>query len=185
MSMIDQLEEQFPGINGEPEMAGLTSDCPPWEKWYVQWENSLLPANNAGKKEYNSAQTVIYFKNRSYTSSLEGCGDLYEELVPPVVQALEALLLVDVIDKDAAIRASVERDTQALEPFLAGCVPDLTTSTEDGQSSNCTACSPDPFNPLLCNSVNYPMRMSPQIPTPVCPTALLHRNEIVQLLLNV
>ena len=50
---------------------------------------------------------------------------LDEELVPPTVQGLERLGAVDVINKDAAVRAAIERDTEGLESFLAGSIPQL------------------------------------------------------------
>jgi len=52
-----------------------------------------------------------------------GCLD--QELVPPAVERIEALGVVDVEDEDAAIRATVEGNTQRLESFLSCCVPEL------------------------------------------------------------
>jgi len=50
---------------------------------------------------------------------------LQQELVPPVVEALEALGGVDVVDQHAAVRAAVERDAEGLEALLARRIPDL------------------------------------------------------------
>ena len=50
---------------------------------------------------------------------------LNQELVPPVVQVLKSLLHVDVVHQHAAVCTTVERYTQALEPLLPCCVPNL------------------------------------------------------------
>lgn len=50
---------------------------------------------------------------------------LDQELVSPRVEGVEGLGVVDIIDEDAAICASVERDAEGLETFLAGRVPQL------------------------------------------------------------
>ena len=50
---------------------------------------------------------------------------LDEELVPPTVQGLERLGAVDVVNEDAAVCAAVECDTERLESFLAGGIPQL------------------------------------------------------------
>jgi hypothetical protein len=56
---------------------------------------------------------------------------LDQELVPPAIERLETLARVDVVHQDAAIRSTVEGDTEGLETLLAGCVPEL----EDGEES--------------------------------------------------
>jgi len=48
---------------------------------------------------------------------------LYEELVPPAVQSLERLGTVDVVNEDAAVCTSVERDTEGLETLLTSSIP--------------------------------------------------------------
>lgn len=48
-----------------------------------------------------------------------------QELVSPRVEGVKGLGVVDIIDEDAAICASVERDAEGLETFLAGRVPQL------------------------------------------------------------
>jgi len=50
---------------------------------------------------------------------------LDEELVPPTVQGLKRLCAVDVVNEDAAVRAAIERDTEGLESFLTGGIPQL------------------------------------------------------------
>lgn len=50
---------------------------------------------------------------------------LNEELVPPTVQSLERLGAVDVINKNAAVSTTVERNTEGLESLLASSVPQL------------------------------------------------------------
>jgi hypothetical protein len=50
---------------------------------------------------------------------------LDQELVSPAVQRIETLGVVHVVDKDAAVGASVEGDAERLEAFLAGGVPKL------------------------------------------------------------
>jgi len=50
---------------------------------------------------------------------------LYQKLVPPTIQRIEALRVIDIIDKDAAVGAAVECNTEGLEAFLAGGVPEL------------------------------------------------------------
>ena len=53
---------------------------------------------------------------------VSGAG-LDEELVPPAVQGLERLGTVDIVDKDAAVCTTVERDTEGLESFLPSGIP--------------------------------------------------------------
>ena len=55
---------------------------------------------------------------------IPGAG-LDEEFVPPAVQGLERLGAVDVVNEDAAIRATVECDTEGLESLLACGIPQL------------------------------------------------------------
>ena len=50
---------------------------------------------------------------------------LNEELIPPTVQGLKRLGTVDVINKDTAVCTTIERDTEGLEPLLAGSIPQL------------------------------------------------------------
>ena len=50
---------------------------------------------------------------------------LDQELVPPAIQCVEALRVIDVIYEHAAVGAPIERDTQRLEALLAGSVPEL------------------------------------------------------------
>ena len=50
---------------------------------------------------------------------------LNEELVPPAVECLKGLGAVDVVDEYAAVRATVEGNTQRLEPLLACRIPEL------------------------------------------------------------
>ena len=50
---------------------------------------------------------------------------LDEELVPPAVESLERLGAVDVVDEYTAVRATVEGNTQRLEPLLACRIPEL------------------------------------------------------------
>lgn len=48
---------------------------------------------------------------------------LDEELVPPAIQCLKALRVIDVVDQNAAVSSSVECDAKRLKPFLSGSVP--------------------------------------------------------------
>jgi len=50
---------------------------------------------------------------------------LDEEFVSPRVERFETLTRVDVVDQDAAIRSSIESDTERLEPLLTGGIPQL------------------------------------------------------------
>ena len=50
---------------------------------------------------------------------------LNEKLVTPAVEGLECVRHGHVKDEYTAVGASVEGDAQALEPLLAGSVPDL------------------------------------------------------------
>ena len=55
---------------------------------------------------------------------VSGAG-LDKEFVPPTVQGFERLGAVDVVNKDTAVCAAIERDTKGLEPLLAGSIPQL------------------------------------------------------------
>ena len=50
---------------------------------------------------------------------------LNQELVPPAVECLKGLGAVDVVDEYTAVRATVEGNTQRLEPLLACRIPEL------------------------------------------------------------
>jgi len=50
---------------------------------------------------------------------------LYQKLVSPTIQRIEALRVVDIVNEDAAVSAAVEGHAQGLEPFLTGGVPEL------------------------------------------------------------
>lgn len=50
---------------------------------------------------------------------------LNQELIPPAVQRLKALCRVDIVNENATIGTTVEGDSEGLEPFLAGGVPEL------------------------------------------------------------
>ncbi len=50
---------------------------------------------------------------------------LADEFPLPVFDVREALLLRDVVDQDACIRASIESSADGLELLLAGSIPDL------------------------------------------------------------
>ena len=50
---------------------------------------------------------------------------LYQELVSPAIQGIEALRIIDIVHEYAAVGSSIERDTQRLESFLTCCVPEL------------------------------------------------------------
>lgn len=50
---------------------------------------------------------------------------LYQELIPPAVQRVEALLIIHVVHQHAAIRSPIERHAQALKALLPRCVPQL------------------------------------------------------------
>lgn len=55
---------------------------------------------------------------------IPGVGE-QQKLVSPESQGVETLGVVDVVDQHTAVCASVESQTEGLEPFLAGGVPDL------------------------------------------------------------
>mmetsp|Transcript_45379 Transcript_45379/g.52199 ORF Transcript_45379/g.52199 Transcript_45379/m.52199 type:complete len:234 (-) Transcript_45379:88-789(-) len=50
---------------------------------------------------------------------------LSQELFSPAFQILKGLAVGDVVNQDTAIGATVESNTQTLESFLAGSIPDL------------------------------------------------------------
>ena len=50
---------------------------------------------------------------------------LNQELIAPTVKGIEALRVVDVVYQDTAVGATIEGDSQRLEAFLAGGVPQL------------------------------------------------------------
>ena len=50
---------------------------------------------------------------------------LDEEFISPVFKVVEGFRGVDIVDEDAAVCSSVEGYAEALEAFLACCVPDL------------------------------------------------------------
>ena len=50
---------------------------------------------------------------------------LHQELVPPAVQCVEALGVVDVVDEHAAVGATVEGHAQRLEALLSSGIPQL------------------------------------------------------------
>lgn len=50
---------------------------------------------------------------------------LDEELIAPAVERLERFRAVHVVHEDAAVRSTVESDTERLEPFLASSIPQL------------------------------------------------------------
>jgi hypothetical protein len=62
--------------------------------------------------------------NEGEVLGIPGTG-LDEELIPPTVQSLERLGAVDVINEDAAVCATVERNTEGLESLLTGSIPQL------------------------------------------------------------
>ena len=50
---------------------------------------------------------------------------LYEELVAPAIERTERGGFRHIVDKDAAVSATVERNSETLEPLLTRCVPYL------------------------------------------------------------
>lgn len=50
---------------------------------------------------------------------------LYQEFVPPAVQGIEALRVVNVVDKHTTVSAPVESDAERLKSLLTGCIPEL------------------------------------------------------------
>lgn len=50
---------------------------------------------------------------------------LDQELIPPAVESVETLRIVNVVNEHAAISAAVKGDAQRLEAFLSGGVPEL------------------------------------------------------------
>ena len=55
---------------------------------------------------------------------------LNQKFISPSVQRLETLARVDVVDQDAAIGSSVERDAQGLESLLPGGIPELLSESQ-------------------------------------------------------
>ena len=70
----------------------------------------------------NSLRSYITYKWE--TLWIPGTG-LNEELVAPAVESFEAFRVVDVVYKHTAICASIECNTERLESFLAGSIPEL------------------------------------------------------------
>jgi hypothetical protein len=54
---------------------------------------------------------------------------LDQELVSPALQGLETLCVVDIVHEHTAVGSAVERNSQGLETFLSGSVPNL---SQDG-----------------------------------------------------
>ena len=50
---------------------------------------------------------------------------LDEELIPPRIEGLKRFGRVDVVDKDTAVCSTIECDTEGLEAFLTGGIPEL------------------------------------------------------------
>lgn len=50
---------------------------------------------------------------------------LYQEFVPPTIQRLETLRVIDIVHQNAAVGASIEGNTQRLEALLSCRIPDL------------------------------------------------------------
>lgn len=50
---------------------------------------------------------------------------LNQELVAPAIEGVEGFGVVDIEDEHAAVGTTVEGDTERLEAFLTGCVPEL------------------------------------------------------------
>lgn len=55
---------------------------------------------------------------------VHGAG-LDQELVPPAVECVETLRVVDVVYEHAAVGAAVECDTERLEALLSSSIPEL------------------------------------------------------------
>lgn len=53
---------------------------------------------------------------------------LDQEFIPPAIQRLETLRIVDIVHKNTAVRTTVERDAQRLKALLASGIPDLIDS---------------------------------------------------------
>lgn len=54
---------------------------------------------------------------------------LNQEFVSPAVQGLKRLGAIDIVYEDTAVGTSVESDSQGLESFLSGSVPQLFTES--------------------------------------------------------
>ena len=50
---------------------------------------------------------------------------LNQELFPPVIKILERFHNIDIVHKNTTVSSSVERNSQALEPFLPSSIPNL------------------------------------------------------------
>ena len=86
---------------------------------------------------HRSALTVDLVANGDKREVLRVTGTgLDQELVTPRIQILEAVSLGHVVHQHAAIRPTVEGDTEALEPLLASRVPYL-DEQEDGKTKHC------------------------------------------------
>lgn len=53
---------------------------------------------------------------------------LDQKLVPPAIQGLKALGVVDIVYQNAAVGTSIKGHAQGLESFLSGGIPELKTS---------------------------------------------------------
>ena len=53
---------------------------------------------------------------------------LNQEFIPPAIQRLETLRIVDIVHKNAAVSTTVERDTQRLKALLTSRIPNLIKS---------------------------------------------------------
>lgn len=57
---------------------------------------------------------------------------MYQELVPPAVERVEALGVVDIVDEHAAVRPAIKGYAEGLEALLTGCVPELYFESKSG-----------------------------------------------------
>ena len=53
---------------------------------------------------------------------------LNQEFIPPAIQRLETLRIVDIVHKNTAVSTTIERDTQRLKALLTSRIPDLIKS---------------------------------------------------------
>ena len=98
----------------------------------IQWDThhslALLDINLVANYDLYLL-AVLHALSQRYTHEWEalrihGTG-LDQELVPPAVECVETLRVVDVVYEHAAVGAAVEGYAERLEAFLAGCVPEL------------------------------------------------------------
>jgi len=92
--------------------------------WPVEKTNSKTRGNNTNLAlAFLNVYLIPQHHKRKILRIMRTCLD--KEFVPPTVEGLKGLGAVNIIYKDAAVCATVKRNTERLEPLLTSSVPEL------------------------------------------------------------